>query len=250
MKKEIDKKSMNRFAKDFLGLLFFLIISITGFSQNVGINHFGVAISNLEVGLDVNFTNKGSLIPRVSLQNSTSSSPLTSHIAGMLAYNTATVGDVTPGYYYNNGTVWIAGFPKANAAGNIQYYNGTTWATIRAGSTRQLLQFNPSGLPSWANNSLQPIVVTKSIETVLSTSATCGGIVLNDAGSPITAYGVCWSTAANPTIANNITTDGTGIGSYTSTMIGLNTGTMYYFRAYVKTSNGTVYGTEYNFITL
>lgn len=56
-------------------------------------------------------TNKGMLLPRVTLSSTTLAAPLTAHVAGMTIYNTATAGDVTPGWYYNDGTKWqrIAG---------------------------------------------------------------------------------------------------------------------------------------------
>lgn len=250
MKKKIEKKTMNHFVKDITGLIILLIISISGFSQNVGISPTGATAPNPAAGLDVKFADKGFLISRVALQSTIDPAPITSHITGMLVYNTATAGDVTPGFYYNDGTKWVSGFPKANAAGDIQYWDGTAWVSISIGLQGQLLQLNPTtGLPAWANNTIQAIVVTKTATNILSTSAASGGIVLNDGGSPVTAYGVCWSTNANPTIVDNITSDGTGIGSYASTITGLITGTMYYFRAYATTGNGTVYGTEYNFIT-
>ena len=50
---------------------------------------------------------KGLLLPRVSLASTISAGPLSSHVAGMTVYNTATEGDVTPGYYYNDGTKWV-----------------------------------------------------------------------------------------------------------------------------------------------
>lgn len=250
MKKKIEKKATNQLAKGITGLLILLMVSIPLFSQNVGISPAGASAPNAAAGLDVKFGDKGFLISRVALQSTADAAPVTSHIAGMLVYNTATAGDVTPGFYYNDGTKWVSGLPKANAAGDIQYWDGTVWVTIPIGSQGQLLQLNPTtGLPAWANNTMQAIVVTKTATSILSTSAASGGIVLNDGGSPVTAYGVCWSTSANPTIVDNKTTDGTGIGNYTSTIAGLITGTMYYFRAYATTGNGTVYGTEYNFIT-
>ena len=57
--------------------------------------------------LELESINKGLLLPRVALTATTASSPLSSHTAGMSIYNTATTGDVTPGYYYNDGTQWV-----------------------------------------------------------------------------------------------------------------------------------------------
>lgn len=55
---------------------------------------------------------KGLLLPRVSLSSTASFAPLSAHIAGMEVYNIATTGDVTPGYYLNDGTKWIRGGEK------------------------------------------------------------------------------------------------------------------------------------------
>lgn len=50
--------------------------------------------------LDVTATDKGVLIPRVALIQTTSSSPVTTPANSLLIYNTASVNDVTPGFYY------------------------------------------------------------------------------------------------------------------------------------------------------
>lgn len=77
-----------------------------------------------------------------------------------------------------------------------------------------------------------------------STSATSGGNPTADGGSVITAKGVCWNTSTNPTTANSTTNDGTGTGSYVSTISGLTTGTTYYIRSYATNTCGTIYGNE------
>ncbi len=66
----------------------------------------------------------------------------------------------------------------------------------------------------------------------------------------VTARGVCWSTSANPTLEDFYTVDGSGLGSFTSTLTGLSEGTIYYYRAYATSVNGTGYGEEYSFVTL
>ena len=75
---------------------------------------------NIDALLDLKETNtgtsnKGLLLPRVSLASTASASPLSAHVAGMTVYNTATTGDVTPGHYYNDGTKWVKLFPEVSS---------------------------------------------------------------------------------------------------------------------------------------
>lgn len=50
----------------------------------------------------------GLLLPRVELVRTTDPTPLTAPVeAGMAVYNTANQNDVTKGYYYHDGTVWV-----------------------------------------------------------------------------------------------------------------------------------------------
>jgi hypothetical protein len=135
--------------RKFLSLLILMFISITGFTQNVGISPAGATLPNANAGLDVNFTSQGLLIPRVALTNSSSFLPLGAvHVAGMIVYNTATVLDVTPGLYFNDGTKWVPVFPKATAAGDMLYWDGTTWKPISSGLTGQKLKL-VAGIPTW-----------------------------------------------------------------------------------------------------
>jgi uncharacterized protein (TIGR02145 family) len=94
-----------------------------------------------------------------------------------------------------------------------------------------------------------PTVTTASVTAVTSNSATTGGDVTQDGGTPVTARGVAYGTSATPTTSGTITNDGTGTGVYTSTLAGLTPYTTYYVRAYATNSVGTVYGNEVSFIT-
>ena len=94
-----------------------------------------------------------------------------------------------------------------------------------------------------------PSIGTRSIKDITITSATCGGIITNNCGSNIIARGIVWSISENPTIANSKTNDGTGIGTFTSSLTGLLGGTTYYLRAYATNSAGTSYGNQVSFTT-
>ncbi|MBN2610114.1 MAG: hypothetical protein JXB00_01015, partial [Bacteroidales bacterium] len=94
-----------------------------------------------------------------------------------------------------------------------------------------------------------PTVTTTTPSSIDQTTATCGGNVTSNGGAALTARGVCWSTTANPTIANSKTTDGTATGAFTSSITGLTASTTYHVRAYATNSIGTSYGNDIPFTT-
>lgn len=95
-----------------------------------------------------------------------------------------------------------------------------------------------------------PEVTTRTVATSdEGTNVEAGGTIVTNGGSGITARGVCWSTEANPTINDGITTDGMGEGAFTSSVTGLEPNTRYYLRAYATNSLGTSYGDEVDFFT-
>ena len=98
-------------------------------------------------------------------------------------------------------------------------------------------------------NELLPVLTTTEVSAITQTTATSGGNITSDAGSSVTARGVCWSTKANPTIADSKTSDGAGVGSFTSSITGLAANTTYFVRAYATTSVGTAYGSAYQITT-
>ena len=104
------KKTKQKIFKGFLTVLITvkcLLLSSNIFSQSgVSINTTGVSADASAI-LDVSSVDLGVLIPRVSLTSTTSSSPIINPATSLLVYNTATVGDVTPGFYYWDGTQWV-----------------------------------------------------------------------------------------------------------------------------------------------
>ena len=94
-----------------------------------------------------------------------------------------------------------------------------------------------------------PAVTTTAVTDIGTSAATGGGIITNDGGSSVTSRGVCWSTSSNPTLSDFKTSDGSGTGSFASTLTGLTPGTTYYARAYASNSTGTAYGNEIRFKT-
>ena len=95
---------------------------------------------------------------------------------------------------------------------------------------------------------ISPTVTTSEVTNIGNTTAKCGGEV-TEGDFIVTARGVCWSTADNPTIDDSHTVDGGGAGLFTSNVTGLTENTTYYVRAYVTSSAGTAYGETKTFET-
>jgi hypothetical protein len=94
-------------------------------------------------------------------------------------------------------------------------------------------------------------VVTTAAPTAVSyTTATGGGTVVSDNGSPVTTRGICWATTPAPTTAGTCTAEAGGVGTFTASMTGLAAGTTYHLRAYALNGGGTSYGNEVSLTTL
>ena len=97
---------------------------------------------------------------------------------------------------------------------------------------------------------LIPAVTTTAAGSITVTSASSGGNVTSIGEDVLSQRGVCYSTSANPTIANSVVNTGTGIGSYVSNITGLTSHTTYHVRAFATNGYGTAYGNDITFTTL
>ena len=100
-----------------------------------------------------------------------------------------------------------------------------------------------------SQNITVPTLTTFATSNVSETTATSGGNITSDGGATVTARGVCWGSSVNPVVTGNHTNDGTGTGSFTSSITGLIANTTYHVRAYATNSAGTAYGSDYTFTT-
>ena len=95
-----------------------------------------------------------------------------------------------------------------------------------------------------------PTVSTDLISNITPTTATCAGSVTDDGGATVTARGICYSTVSMPTINNNVVNAATaGLGSFSCNLSNLDSGTVYYVRAFATNSVGTNYGSQLTFTT-
>ncbi len=98
------------------------------------------------------------------------------------------------------------------------------------------------------NASLLPTLTTDGVSSA-TTTINCYATVISEGSSVVTARGVCWGTSHYPTIEDNHSIDGNGIGSFNSSITGLIPNLTYYVRAYATNLYGTVYGNEIIFNT-
>lgn len=108
-----------------------LIIGSLLFFYSASYAQVGIGTVSPDAALDITSTTDGLLIPRVALTITTSALPLTSPITSELVYNSATVADVTPGFYYWNGSNWVrlaAGVTNDwSTTGNSGIIDGTNY---------------------------------------------------------------------------------------------------------------------------
>ena len=179
----------------------------------------------------------------------TSTPDSTPGFSNYTAYNASGFTAIPAGYRYNSymESKWAAYFWTATSGGGtLAWHRKLYYNKIGVYHSTQNTAF---GLSVRCLRDPGPVINTGSLYGITTTSATCGGEVLDDDGYSVTARGVCWSTSHNPTVANAHTSNGTGVGSFTSSLTGLTPGTTYYVRAYATNSQGTKYGEEVVFAT-
>lgn len=138
-----------------------------------------------------------------------------------------------------SGYVYIVGVYSGTA--DFDPGAGTTNLTSAGGTDVFYAKYNQFELAT---------ITTNAISLIGPNSALSGGIISNDGYAFVTARGVVWDINPNPTIAlSTKTNNGTGTGSFVSSITGLNNNTTYYVRAYATNSEGTSYGIEYTFTT-
>ena len=122
------------------------------------------------------------------------------------------------------------------------FFRDYSSVVVEKPTSNKTIAFNFAGVPT---------IITSAISVTSPTTATSGGIVTADSGAAVTDRGVCWSLIDNPTVAlSSKTSNGTGTGSFTSNITGLQPVTLYYVGAYATNAAGTAYGSDLTFTTL
>ena len=111
----------------------------------------------------------------------------------------------------------------------------------------------PTSSPTPTIPATLPTVTTDGYGSLFNGGAQITGTIVSNGGSTITERGIVWSTSQNPTIANNIVSDGSGnpdaLGQFVHTyaMLPNPHGTPVYVRIYATNAIGTSYGTQVSF---
>ena len=147
--------------------------------------------------LEVASSNQGFLPPRIALTATNAASPVTSPATGLLVYNTATTGtppnNVAPGYYYWNGSAWVAVLSTITTS-SISGNGTTTTLTnfgaevnTQSGTTYTLTATDNGKIISCTSNSAITITVpalTSGFNCLIVQRGT-GQITLSASGSTI-----------------------------------------------------------------
>ncbi|MFV0471115.1 MAG: hypothetical protein ACK5L7_03640 [Paludibacteraceae bacterium] len=151
--------------KIFFLLTLFLSISFSEILQaqvTIGSNvePDGNAILDLKNNANPETSTKGLLLPRMELESTALATPLTAHVKGMVVYNTKTANNVTPGYYYNDGTKWVR-IADAAMLGTEPWYNVAT-NTDATTNTQNIYQMGKVGIG--ANSPTNQLQVTAAAD--------------------------------------------------------------------------------------
>ncbi|WP_152558150.1 autotransporter outer membrane beta-barrel domain-containing protein [Altibacter lentus] len=172
---------------------------VDGANDNIGL---GTGTPNPSAQLEIADTNKGILINRVALNATNSAAPVTSPATGLLVYNTANASagstQVLPGFYYWDGSRWIAmggtggkdwsleGNAGTNAGINFIGTTDNTDFVLRTNDTERL-RFSSAGNAGLGNAPYNNVALRvnngSDFGIVTETSSTGGGVMALESGS-------------------------------------------------------------------
>jgi hypothetical protein len=150
------------------------------------------------------------------------------------------LGRGSNGYYWSNTqftNIYGTGLYFTSTYGYVSNYNNKQY-----GFSMRCLR-DPNG---------QPVTVSVSTATIShlgETTAFAGGKVTCDGGTAVIARGVCLSLSLNPTISDYHTTNGSGVGVFTSSLAGLSPNTHNFVRAYAMNTTDTALRNTVSFTT-
>lgn len=230
--------------------------NITGLAGNTiyHVRAYATNTSGTAYGSDISFTTSAPVLATITTTAITLNAGTTATSGGNITSDgggAITVRGICWGLSLNPS---ITDSKTSDGTGSGVFSSNLTLLTIGTSYHIRAYATNSVGIAygqdiSFTTASLSTLT-TSAISSILQTTATTGGNITLDGGSPVTAYGVCWSTSTNPTVAlTTNTSDGTGTGTFYSYLKGLSASTTYYVRAYATNAVGTSYGSNVTFTT-
>lgn len=159
----------------------FLLLLLFPFSVSAQVG-IGTTTPNSSSILDVTATDKGLLIPRISIPNLNAAAPVTSPATSLMVYNTNTTTGI--GYYYWDGTKWTpfgGGVSHWTKVGNDIYNNNT--GNVGVGTTTPSTKFHVenTGVPTtvlsqtFEGNTIAPLTTSGSANWATQTAQIYAG---------------------------------------------------------------------------
>ena len=222
----------------------------TYYARSYAINSVGTTYGN-----EINFTTNPPTVPVLSTTIVSSIKQTTASSGGIITSDggaSVTVRGVCWGISSTPSTAGSKttdGTDIGQFTSKIIHLSANTIYYLRAYATNSVGTSYGNEISFTTSMPVLATLTTVSVTLINSTLVKSGGDISNDGGAAVTARGVCWNTSANPTISNNLTTDGADTGSFVSSLTGLTASTTYYVRAYATNSVGTAYGDQQTFTT-
>jgi len=213
-------------------------------------------IKGLSYGNEISFTTTAYKIPTVSTTTISNITYTTATSGGNITDDGGVAVTARGVCWSTSSTPTILNNHTTDGTGTGSFISNITGLT--AGTTYYVCTYatNSIGTAYGVVNTFRtiafvvPTVITSAITNISYISATCSGNVTFDGGTSVLTRGICWGTSHNPTIADSYTNVGTGIGTYSANLSGLNANTAYYVRAFATNFVGSAYGREISFNTL
>jgi len=235
------------------------LITKSGTTTSDNIDLTGLTIGNYNISVSVlgcsnDYNNKSLVLsspPPVTTLSGSTVTGSTAIISGRATYP----GIISRGFYVttdptfvDQGEKYVSSLSNPIFTSNILDLSYNTTYYFRAYATN-IIGIGYGDIYSFSTEPIPLATVTTAGVTAITESSAQGGGTVVSSGDVVSSRGICWSTSINPTTTDNITVDGSGIGSFTSNLTGLLPGTNYHVRAYAINPKGTGYGNDVEFTT-
>jgi hypothetical protein len=232
-----------------VGYVYQNFVSGTSLSRNSLFNESEIYLNNI-VGTNLwknEFISESSLYNGVFLNGSFSKNYLKNTVINLLQSCLIDTKDITNTNFVDSTVNDIS----ENSVVIYDTYSKQVFTNSTGGTRVSYYDGSDSLIIGNINDSIVPTLNITGWTAVSSYNVDVYVDITLDGGNSVTERGVVWNTSPYPTISNNVVVEGgTGIGSYTTSLTGLTSGSTIYFRGYAVNSSGTGYTCQDSYNTL